>query len=265
MVNSILLRLEQLGFSSYEAKAYLALLRKHPANGYEVSKISRIPVAKIYDTLNRLKVKGAVAESGTDQGKYYPVPPEALMNKLKQDLTGMMEDLEVSLKEVEPLPDIELTMNLSGYEILVDKLHQLIVNARQSLLVSLWPAEAQLLADDIVAAEKRGVTVVCGVFGAMNLAVAHTVNLENCGRSSEDRLGNRLTVAVADATEVVIGEIGGEGGEGIWTTTPAIVLVAKEYVKHDIWGHFLIEALGEEKFAGLCRENSLLSYLIKQR
>lgn len=54
-MKDVILKLEQLGFSSYEAKAYYTLLRKHPANGYEISKIGKIPAAKIYDTL-RLKV-----------------------------------------------------------------------------------------------------------------------------------------------------------------------------------------------------------------
>ncbi len=34
-VNDIMLKLEQLGFSSYEAKAYYALIRKYPSIGYE--------------------------------------------------------------------------------------------------------------------------------------------------------------------------------------------------------------------------------------
>ncbi|WP_312432360.1 helix-turn-helix domain-containing protein [Lacrimispora sp.] len=49
-MDDTIFKLTQFGFSTYEAKAYLALLQKNPAIGYEVSKIAKIPTAKIYET-----------------------------------------------------------------------------------------------------------------------------------------------------------------------------------------------------------------------
>ena len=73
-------------------------------------------------------------------------------------------------------------------------------------------------------------------------------------------------VAVGDDRKVMIGEID-ERGEavGVWTTTPCIVLVAKEYIKHDIWGRLLIDVLGEDKFGRMCTDSENLSYLIDNR
>ena len=42
-------KLKDIGFNSYEAKVYIALLKKHPATGYEISKIANIPQARTYD------------------------------------------------------------------------------------------------------------------------------------------------------------------------------------------------------------------------
>ena len=36
-------RLQDLGFSEYEAKAYVALLQSNPASGYQVSKELSVP------------------------------------------------------------------------------------------------------------------------------------------------------------------------------------------------------------------------------
>ena len=36
-------KLKEIGFNSYEAKVYIALLKKHPATGYEVAKHANIP------------------------------------------------------------------------------------------------------------------------------------------------------------------------------------------------------------------------------
>lgn len=265
-MNDIILKLEQLGFSAYEAKAYYALIRKYPANGYEISKIGKIPSAKIYDTLSRLKMKGAIIESSTEAGKYYPVPSDKLLAKLNQEFTAMIQDLGNQLKQAEPLPDIELTLNFFGYESFVDKAVRIINNSKVSLLVSVWPEEVVLLADAITMAQQRGVTVIAGVFGDCSLDGSYCINLESCGASSRVRLEKRLNVVVGDSQEVVICEVA-EGGEteGIWTTTPSIVLIAKEYIKHDIWGNVLVNALGEDKFQALCRENKILSYLINKR
>jgi len=263
-VNDIMLKLEQLGFSSYEAKAYYALIRKYPSNGYEISKIGKIPSAKIYETLNRLKIKGAIIESATETGKYYPVPSETLLAKLKQEFTSMIQDLEKQLKQTEPLPDIDITLNFSGYETFVEKAISIINNTNISLLLSIWPDEDVLLHDAITKAKKRGVTVIAGVFGNSTMESSYYINLDSCGISSQARLGKRLTIVIGDSKEVVICEIGKNGEtDGVWTTTPSIILVAKEYIKHDIWGNILIDTIGKEKFNAMCDSNEMLSYLIE--
>ncbi|VBB09524.1 sugar-specific transcriptional regulator trmb [Lucifera butyrica] len=265
-MNDIILKLEQLGFSSYEAKAYYALIRKYPINGYEISKIGKIPSAKIYDTINRLRIKGAIVESTTESGKYYPVPADTLLAKLKQEFTLMIQDLEGQLKKTEPLPDIDVTHNFSGYETFAEKTIGLIQNASVSLLLSVWPEEEILVSDAIAQAKKRGVTVVAGIFGNSSIESNYYINLDSCGVSSQARLGNRLNIIIGDSKEVVICEMGENGkAEGVWTTTPSIILVAKEYIKHDIWGNVLIDIIGKERFNSLCENNEMLSYLIRTR
>ena len=45
----------QLGFSEYEARAYLALLQRNPLNGYELAKVSGLPRANVYAVLQKLE------------------------------------------------------------------------------------------------------------------------------------------------------------------------------------------------------------------
>lgn len=264
--NDVIFKLQQLGFSSYEAKAYYALVQKHPANGYEVSKIAKIPPAKIYETLTRLKNKGAIIDSNTEPVKYYPLPPDTLLPRLKKDFLNVIADLGNMLQQVKPFPDVDLTWNLADYKTVVERIIAVINNTRELLMLSIWPEEAFIIKEHVAEAEKRGVKVIAGVFGDCELNCNHYVNLELCGTSSEKRLGRQLTVVVGDAREVVISEIGhNKEATGIWTTTPGIVLVSKEYVKHDIWGRFLVDALGERNFKQMCRDNEILSFLINNR
>ncbi len=263
--NNIIIKLTQLGFSSYEAKAYVALLQKHPSIGYEVSKISKIPTSKIYETLINLKNKGAIMVSNSEPVNYYPIPPETLLRRLKKDFLSKIDDLEGQLSKVQPFREIDFTWNLTGYNTVIDKITTLIDNATKSLLVSIWPHEANLLKGSIKDAETRGVKVIIGVFGSYDFGCKNTINLQQYAVSSVSRLGKHLTVTIGDSKEVVVSEINHFNNTtvGIWTTTPGIVLMATEYVKHDIWGRILEDAIGEEKFEQMCEENDLLSCINK--
>ena len=73
-------------------------------------------------------------------------------------------------------------------------------------------------------------------------------------------------VATADSGGVVISEIKPElNTVGLWTSSPEIVLVAKEYVRHDMWGRALIDEIGEEAFERLRASSSLLALLLNSR
>ena len=47
-------KLVQLGFSGYEARAYISLLKNNPITGYELAKHSGIPPSKIYEVIGKL-------------------------------------------------------------------------------------------------------------------------------------------------------------------------------------------------------------------
>jgi HTH-type transcriptional regulator, sugar sensing transcriptional regulator len=136
-MNDIILKLTQFGFSTYEAKAYLALLQKNPVIGYEVSKIAKIPTAKIYETLTSLKNKGAILSSSSEPVQYYPIDPKILLQRIYKEFDEKMESLNGLLTNVAPLPDVDLTWNLSGYQTIIEKIANVIQNARKDLLVSL--------------------------------------------------------------------------------------------------------------------------------
>jgi sugar-specific transcriptional regulator TrmB len=67
--------------SLYESKAYVALLQG-ASDSKSISRLGRIPLPRIYDTLRSLEVKGFVARNGEG---YVPVSPKiALEGRLQQ-------------------------------------------------------------------------------------------------------------------------------------------------------------------------------------
>ncbi len=264
--DDVIQELTRLGFSSYEAKAYYALLQKSPAIGYEVSKIARIPTAKIYEVLTNLKNKEVIFASSSDPAAYIPVPPQILLRRLKESYLSRIENLTKHINQIKPISDIDITWNLKSHRSVFEKVNDLIDAAEHSLLVSVWPEEVDLMREHLMNAEKRGVEVIAAVFGDSDVGISQVVNLERCGVTSQRRLGKRLTVVIADTKEAVISEVADKDDTvGISTRTPCIVLVAKEYIKHDIWGHYLIEAMGEERFRRMCESEKILSYIINNR
>lgn len=249
-MDSTLARLEKLGLSSYESKAVLALLKKHPSNGYQVGKIAGIPISKVYDVLGKLKNKGVVtADESVTPAQYYPIPVDALIARLKSSYDAVVHELENDLKLITPVPELDLSWNLMGYHAVVQRAASVLKNASKTAMVSVWEKEFERLKPDIRAAEKRGVRVVLSLFGAARVQAQFAIRMENCGETSRKRLGARLMVIAADSREVIISSISDVAETaGIVTSTPQIVRIAKEYIRHDVWSRILIDHLGEEKF-----------------
>jgi HTH-type transcriptional regulator, sugar sensing transcriptional regulator len=59
----LMVALTALGFTEYEAKVYLALLREHPATGYQLGKQAGIPRPMVYEALGRLHARGAALKT----------------------------------------------------------------------------------------------------------------------------------------------------------------------------------------------------------
>jgi hypothetical protein len=63
-----------------------------------------------------------------------------------------------------------------------------------------------------------------------------------------ENLGCRLLVVSADREQAVIGGIINGEAWGVYTDDPAVVLVAVEYVRHDIAMHLIAEKLAPADF-----------------
>ena len=59
--------LGQLGFSEYEAKAYVTLLQQNPLNGYELAKATGLKSGTLYPILIRLADRGLIEASWEDE------------------------------------------------------------------------------------------------------------------------------------------------------------------------------------------------------
>ncbi len=116
-------QLTRLGLTSYEAKAYLTLIRRDSFTAAQVARQSGLPRQRIYDVLGSLVQKGlAVARPGTVV-KYAATAPELAidllltshrdeLSRMERDARGMVKDLkpafEAGQAHTDPLEYIEV-------------------------------------------------------------------------------------------------------------------------------------------------------------
>ncbi|MGI8928671.1 MAG: TrmB family transcriptional regulator [Candidatus Limnocylindrales bacterium] len=116
-------QLTRLGLTSYEAKAYLTLIRRDSFTAAQVARQSGLPRQRIYDVLGSLVQKGlAVARPGTVV-KYAATTPEVAidllltshrdeLSRMERDARGMVKDLkpafEAGQAHTDPLEYIEV-------------------------------------------------------------------------------------------------------------------------------------------------------------
>jgi len=99
-VGELVNTLQDMGLSMNEAKAYQALLRHGPANGYEISKRSGITRSVIYGVLDRLADKGYALAVDSDPVIYAPLPPAQLVKRYRETYESNIERLESGLRNV---------------------------------------------------------------------------------------------------------------------------------------------------------------------
>jgi sugar-specific transcriptional regulator TrmB len=90
--------LRRAGLTSYESEAYLALLSKRELTAEDLSKITTVPLTRVYGTLEQLMQKGFARIVESRPKRYQAISP----NQAKRDyLTYLRRSLEANMLSVE--------------------------------------------------------------------------------------------------------------------------------------------------------------------
>ena len=130
--------LEQLGFSAYEARVYLGLVKQNPITGYQLSKMSGVPRSRIYETLERLTAKGYAVKLRKEPAEYRPLAVRELLGHLQEQFDGNLSALETELKKVSTAPEAESIWNLRGREDILRRAQTMISRAKESVYLVGW-------------------------------------------------------------------------------------------------------------------------------
>jgi len=136
MKSEIITTLKNLGFTEYEAKAYIALLEKSPLSGYGVALNSGVPRSKIYEVLDGMAQNGEVMVSYGAPVLYSPLEPKELIDRRRNKSKEIYDIAYNSLENFSAMPENRDNIwNISGSEDIINKAKQLISQTKEELLV----------------------------------------------------------------------------------------------------------------------------------
>ncbi len=231
-------KLKEIGFNSYEAKVYIALLKKHPATGYEVSKLANIPQSRTYDTLKVLEEKNIVASTNTKPVFYTPVKPKQILSGYQRKMNSTINYLEKHLPEVRDDYN-EPIITVSGKQNIQNKILEVIQNAKREIYMEIWSQDFKIFEQELLSAYNRNVEI--RIVGYDNFSSKFGLVFEHAfARDIEMSLGGRMIIIAADDSEGVIGQISSFKKDLfntniIWTQNKSIVFIIKEFIVHDMY------------------------------
>ncbi len=105
----VLESLRGIGLNLYERNLYTAILIKKVATASELSELSRVPRARVYDVLESLEQKGFVVVQHGSPFKYVAVEPKEAFENLKSNIK---KEAELTITRLEELKKSEIMTDL---------------------------------------------------------------------------------------------------------------------------------------------------------
>ena len=233
-------RLMDLGFSQYEAQAYVGLLGREPLTGYALANVTGIPQPKVYETLRRLTAKGVVAAMEGEPTRFVAVPADQLLADLEGSFRDRLAGAQRELAAVTPAPAgaYRVLRAATGWEAIAEQAVAAIDGSRRHVYVSVNCPDPQAIAAAIGRADDRGVACDVLHFGEPIVELRHgrTVGHDSTRGVVYRRHQARHVAVVADSADVVWAVAGdGANWQSLAGRDALLAALAKGYIRHDIY------------------------------
>jgi sugar-specific transcriptional regulator TrmB len=99
-------RLVRIGLTQYEARVYVALIRRDGSTAADMARMTGVPRPRVYDVLDSLVAKGMAAQRPGHAAKYVATDPQQAMDRLvevhEQRLAMLRGDARAAADELLP-------------------------------------------------------------------------------------------------------------------------------------------------------------------
>ncbi len=257
MKDTMLDKLQKFGLNLYEAKAYTSLLKIGTTNAYKISKESGIPRARIYDVLESITKLGlAMVEESSDNVKIYtPVPSKIFLERIKKEWESDYEEVKSDLYDLEAEEKKQeiYVFTVKGKENITAYCRQLIKEASQYVMISMWSQMYELLLPELEECKNRG----CNVLG-----ISH--DIDNPMEGIEKHFGGKTHnmpedmhgfVLSADGKKLLYGYSVEIEKDAFYTEDTSHIYLMEDYILHDmVVNHFIESEEDRSKMVRIMQE-----------
>lgn len=216
--------LMKTGLTRNESELYIALCREGELSGYEAAKTTGIPRANAYQALAGLVDKGGAHMIEGSVPHYTAIPVQEYCANVMAHMKEIIDKIKLDCPEIRKPSESYVT--ITGFKHIVDKIKNIVSNARERVYVSMSEREAVFLKDELEMAASRGLKVVAIVSGDFELkgVVIHRISKQ----PGQVRL-------IADSSQVLTGSITGSNDDTcLYTKNKPLVELLKDSLKNEI-------------------------------
>ena len=233
--------LSQLGFSDYESKTYLAMLRSSSATGYQISKDAGIPRSMVYEALGRLTNRGAImSHSSGDVTHYAPLPVNSLLDNLRHEYEEAIDTAHEALASFQGRTPYDEVWSIEGHQAVLSRAQDMILTARDEILISVGDPTLVELMSPLTQASTAGVAIRFLLLGDADVRIGEVARHPHIESAAQSMAGS--LVLVVDNSLCLIGGSGSRES-AIWTGSNHVVFIARQYILQEMFTQKILERL----------------------
>jgi len=232
-VDELVRRLQEMGLTDNEGRAYAILLVDGPMTGYEVAKRTGIARGNVYATLGRLVEKQAVVKSSDD--RFAAIPPDQFALLRQEALRSAASESLAELERLQRKDTQAQVISLFGREAVRERCRTMIDGATATIFLAAFPEELSLLAPALLQAQARGVQVEALCFGQPPAGFPAAVTHHGADEILLAQGGRLLMLATwPEGLTAVLDDDQPDCG-GIWAWNRYLASTVGLYVAHELF------------------------------
>jgi len=260
--------LRLIGFTEYEARVYIQLLRQSPATAYEIAKACGVPRPNTYNALDSLSKRGSVQPVSENPLRYVAAPPDRHLMAIGRRTMAVCDQLVHELSRLGTPDDDPYVWNVQGDAAIHRKIGELIEQSRTSIRAKASTEMLRGHAKALRAAAKRGVELLIVLFGTDPEEFRFG---PNCRIYLHENTGVRMGTAdnlftlTIDHKQVVTATT--DNLTAFYTRNHAVVQMANTLIRHDYYMaeiHSRFGAAIDDAFGPHLRDLRLASFTEEQ-
>ncbi|WP_419893436.1 TrmB family transcriptional regulator [Oceanobacillus kimchii] len=242
----LIYQLKKLGFNEYESKSYTTLVQNGTSTAYQVSKISGIPRARIYDTLESLVEKGIVLKEEFEKSMVYsPLPVEIFLQKTQEEWEETYRTIDIGLRELE-LKQQNSTDNkvytIKSQSTILNYCKELINKAEKKIVISIWSDVYELLENELKQIDNN--VKIQGITFHVDCPLL-TLEKHRITSYTESADSDHWFILSIDSKEMIYGPSLKDREIAFYTDDPMHIRLLEDYIWHDVLVNRLVKQSDE--------------------